>query len=247
MVTSSKTHNPNVVIIGASDGIGFCLTRLFGDETENLIGVGRRSSAVLPARWPATAKYFQGDQTAEHFAETFERYLSSLGWDHIDYLVLNAAVGMVSEPQHETVENITNTIETNLSAPMEIAHRFHRHLQNAPDIACLTMIGSTSHKGSSNFASYSASKAGLAGLGRALAQEWIGNIDVQVIHPGPTATRMHEKAGLNIGLAGRFFISPEYSARKIRALMNKRVMRANVGFTARGIDRLKGLVGFGVK
>ena len=42
---------------------------------------------------------------------------------------------------------------------------------------------------------YAASKAGLDGFGRALAEEWRGAVTVRVLHPGPVATGMAARAG----------------------------------------------------
>ena len=67
---------------------------------------------------------------------------------------------------------------------------------------------------------YAASKSGLAGLARSLCAEWRGRIDVQIIHPGPTATAMHERAGYDPGWMRKFFLPDRLAAATIARLMS---------------------------
>lgn len=235
----------NVIITGASDGIGLELAALYAAETDNLVGVGRRPKGQL-SKWPGNASYFQGDQANPKFADQLLAHISSLGWSHVDNLVINAAVGKTGDPSDETAENIQLTLNINLIGPITLAQKFYPMLAVGPNQACLTLIGSVAHKGAANFASYAASKAGLAGFARALHEEWKHEIDVQILHPGATATNMHEKAGLQLGNKRKYFVNPNYSARKIKSEINARIPVATIGHKAWALDRMKNLFGAGV-
>ena len=235
----------NVIITGASDGIGLELAALYAAETDNLVGVGRRPQDQL-SNWPKNANYFQGNQADPDFADQLLAHINSLGWSHIDNLVINAAVGKTSDPADETAENIQLTLDTNLIGPITLAQKFYSQLAASPNRSCLTLIGSVAHKGAASFASYAASKAGLAGFARALHEEWKHEIDVQILHPGATATNMHEKAGLRLGKSRKYFINPNYSARKIKSEISAGKPVATIGHKAWALDRLKNLFGAGV-
>lgn len=235
----------NVVITGASDGIGLELAALYAAETDNLVGVGRRSQDQL-SNWPNNASYFQGDQASPDFANKLLAHIGSLGWNHIDNLIINAAIGKTGDPAEETAENIQLTLDTNLIGPIKLAQKFHPLLAASPNRSCLTLIGSVAHKGAANFASYAASKAGLAGFARALHEEWKHEINVQILHPGATATNMHEKAGLQLGKVRKYFINPNYSARKIKSEISAGKAVATIGHKAWALDRVKNLFGAGV-
>jgi len=236
----------NIVVTGASDGIGLRLASLLAGEGGNVVGTGRREKQALPDAWPKSARYFISDQSKPKFGPALKQYLADLGWGSVDYLVLNAGVGLAIEPSLESAENITQTLHTNLIGPLLTAHALYPLLADAETRACLTLIGSTAHKGNPLIASYAASKAGLHAMARSLSEEWRDKIDVQIIHPGPTATDMHRKAGMDTGFAGRFFVDPGYSAGKIRQHMLRRTSKANVSFSARGRDLMKSLIGKGV-
>ncbi|MFK5980341.1 MAG: SDR family NAD(P)-dependent oxidoreductase [Rhizobiaceae bacterium] len=235
----------NVIITGASDGIGLKLAALYAAETGNLIGVGRRSQEKLP-NWPNNANYFQGDQASPDFADNLLNHINSLGWNHVDNLIINAAIGKTGDPVDETAENIQLTLDTNLIGPITLAQKFYPLLAAGPNRSCLTLIGSVAHKGAANFASYAASKAGLAGFARALHEEWKHEIDVQIFHPGATATNMHKKAGLELGKSRKYFINPQYSARKIKAEISTGRPVATIGHKAWALDRVKNIFGAGV-
>lgn len=52
---------------------------------------------------------------------------------------------------------------------------------------------------------------------------------VQVLHPGPTKTDMHAKAGLEIGMARNFFADPDAMAKMIESQIVGRRFSINLG------------------
>ena len=83
----------------------------------------------------------------------------------------------------------------------------------------MTLIGSVARKGQAQFPAYAASKGALHGFARALRSEWSGKVAVQVLHPGPTRTDMHEKAGHDPGRMRSFFFNPDDMADMISTAM----------------------------
>ena len=164
-------------------------------------------------------------------AGAFERALPEAGIDALDRLVINAGTGVYGGAETETAAAIRQTLDVNLAAPILLARRLAPYLEAAR--GKLVLIGSVAHRGSANMPSYAASKAGLSGLARSLDAEWSGRIAVQIIHPGPTATPMHAKAGYDPGRLKGLFFSAEGMAEEIGRLMDTRRRRATVSVAAR--------------
>ncbi|MEP0696931.1 MAG: SDR family oxidoreductase, partial [Nitratireductor sp.] len=155
--------------------------------------------------------YARADQTApESAVAAIEAGLARLGWDGLDLAVLNAGTGFVGDPADEPAARLRATLDANLVAAVLITRALYPRLAAAR--GRLVLVGSTARRGAPDIASYAASKAGLNGLARALAEEWRGRVEVRIVHPGPTATAMHAKAGHDPGRLGRLFAPPDTMA-----------------------------------
>lgn len=193
-----------IVITGGTDGIGLELARRLAAR-HDLIVTGRRTPDEAAALLPASAHYVRADQRSpEQAATDLARGLLKAGWTRLDHAVLNAAVGHACAPADETPAMIDETLNVNLVAPVLQARALQPALKRAG--GTLTFVGSVAHRGAPGFAAYAASKAALHGLARALRSEWQDEIAVQVIHPAPTRTAMHAKAGHDPGRAASFFL-----------------------------------------
>ncbi len=219
---------PTALITGASSGIGLALSKRLADRFDLVLG-GRR---VRPFDLPENARYVQADLLNPASAVgQIDRALREAGVDRLDRLIVNAGIGYYRSADAESPEVIRNTLDLNLYAPILLARHFAPLLEGAR--GKLVLIGSVAHRGSANMPSYAASKAGLAGFARSLDAEWRGRIAVQVIHPGPTVTEMHEKAGYDPGRLKRLFFSAEAMAAEIDRLMQSRRPSATVGVGSR--------------
>ena len=49
-----------------------------------------------------------------------------------------------------------------------------------------------------------------------------------IVHPGPTRTRMHAKAGMKNGFVRLFFMSPKKVARAIQVAVRRKEARRNL-------------------
>ena len=193
-----------IVITGGTDGIGLELARRLAGRHDVMV-TGRRSGKLAAALLPPSVHYVQADQEQpEQAATDLARGLLKAGWTRLDHAVLNAATGHACAPAAETPALIAETLAVNLLAPVLQARVLRPALKRTG--GTLTFVGSVARNGAPQFATYAASKAALHGLARALRSEWQDEIAVQVIHPGPTRTAMHAKAGHDPGRAGRLFL-----------------------------------------
>ena len=213
---------PRMLITGATSGIGAALAARYAGRADLLLA-GRRQYEAAAATLPANANYVVADQSEpERAAAQIGNALASLGWDTLDVAVLNAGTGWSGDPATEPAASIRNTLDANLFAAVTLSHALAARLEGGQ----LVLVGSTARRGAPQFASYAAAKAGLDGLARALSEEWRGKVRVKIIHPGPTATGMHAKAGFDTGRARALFAPPEMMARLIeRAIVGRRIRR----------------------
>ncbi|QDY99444.1 SDR family NAD(P)-dependent oxidoreductase [Nitratireductor mangrovi] len=217
-----------ILVTGGTSGIGLALARRL-TPTADLLLTGRRAAADIRDLLPEGAAYAAADQAhPEAATATIAAALAELGWDGLDLAVLNAGLGRVGDPAAEAPEALRETLDANLLGPILLSRLLLPRLEASR--GKLVLIGSTAHRGAPGFASYAASKAGLNGFARALAEEWRGRVEVRVIHPGPTATGMHQRAGHDPGRAGRFFASPETMAALVEEAIAARRAATTISF-----------------
>ncbi len=230
----------NILITGGTDGIGLRLARLYSAEGCNVVVTGRRDENEVGVIIGDEIKYIRADQSLpEKAATAIVDGLASLGWQHCDVAILNAGCGKIGNPLEETGEHLRLMIDVNLAASILVAHTLAPLLlAPEPENGKLIIIGSTSYRGAKNFASYAAVKAGLHGFARSLREEWRGRIDVKIIHPGPTATDMHAKAGFDPGWMRKLFLRPDAMARLIKRQVEKPHSPVSIGLLAKARDAL---------
>lgn len=223
-----------ILVTGGSSGIGLSLVSRLCQRHEILV-TARKPGEHLTALMDIFdhVHFLALDQSEPASIQpALEARLADLNWQALDNVILNAGTGFVGDPAAESASAIRTTLDVNLTANLAIARTVFPYLKrdNLPRSGGkLTVIGSTARKGSANFASYAASKAALHGFGRAIKEEWRGQVKVQVLHPGPTKTDMHAKAGLEIGMARNFFADPDAMAKMIESQIVGRRFSINLG------------------
>ena len=112
----------------------------------------------------------------------------------VDVLVNNAGVGTAVPATRETPEQFRQVIDINLNGAYWMAQSCGRVMQPGSSIVNISSVLGLTTAGLPQ-AAYSASKAGVIGLTRDLAQQWTGRkgIRVNAIAPGFFASEMTEQ------------------------------------------------------
>ncbi|MEO0496192.1 MAG: SDR family NAD(P)-dependent oxidoreductase [Pseudomonadota bacterium] len=218
--SAGKPKTPDLVLVtGATDGIGLELVRYYVAKGDRVIATGRRAVADLPEGFPQEARYVPADQTNLANVNVIIEAIAARDEPIVNVAILNAGVGFSSDAGAEDPANIEQTLTANLDFNVLLSQALLQHMHKVQDgwrhIGHLALIGSVAHRGAAKFPSYAATKAGLHGLARALREEWRGRVAVQIIHPGPTRTAMHHKAGFDATNMQWMFLKPDWMARNI--------------------------------
>lgn len=196
-----------ILITGGNTGLGLALATKLARRHKLLLS-GRKARDDVAASLPPGAGYIVADQSdPEASASALVDGVAEFGWDGLENAVLNAGTGFVATDGLDSTDAIRQTLDVNLLAAVLQAQALYPLLKKTS--GTLTLIGSVAHNGSATVPAYAASKAGLHGLARALRSEWKGDVSVQVLHPGPAKTEMHDKAGYDPGLMRSLFLAPD--------------------------------------
>ncbi len=182
----------NLLINGGSRGIGAELVRVFTSNGWNVVFTFLNSKEEADSLAKATGAYaYRADSASEEDVKSAVNYaISKLG--SIDCLINNAGISSFSLFNDISLELWNKTMAVNLTGAFLYCREVSRHMisnKNGRIINVSSMWGIT---GSSCEVHYSASKAGLIGMTKALAKE-LGpsSITVNAIAPGVIETEMN--------------------------------------------------------
>jgi NAD(P)-dependent dehydrogenase (short-subunit alcohol dehydrogenase family) len=186
-----------VIVTGATSGLGVGFARAIAAVGGSVVLAGRRAyrlkdaAASLEAQG-ATVRALPTDiADPEECTELVGFALAELG--QVDGLVNNAGVGEARTALQETPETFRRVIDINLNGTFWMAQACARVMKPGSSIVNVSSIlGLIAPRFPQ--ASYAASKAGVIGLTRDLAQQWSGRrgIRVNALCPGYFLTEMTE-------------------------------------------------------
>lgn len=182
-----------VLVTGGSQGIGHAVARAFLAAGADVTITGTRCRADAYDDPLPGVHYIQADLTwPEARTDVASRF------EKLDVLINNAGRGAAHEFVQDEFESV---IDTNLNAVMDLSMRLFPLLQAAGSRGggSIVNVGSAaSFLAIRESPAYTASKAGLLGLTRALGDKWaMQGVRVNLVAPGFIATRMTEGARQN--------------------------------------------------
>jgi NAD(P)-dependent dehydrogenase (short-subunit alcohol dehydrogenase family) len=187
-----------VLITGASSGLGVAFAHCFAEAGADVVLGARRAdklervanSVRSTGRRVLTVETDVADH--EQCQHMVDAAMEAFG--HVDVLVNNAGMGTAVPATRETPDQFRQVIDVNLNGCYWMAQACGRVMQPGSSIINISsVLGITT--GGLPQAAYSASKAGLTGLTRDLAQQWMGRkgIRVNALAPGFFASEMTEQ------------------------------------------------------
>ena len=184
----------NILVTGASRGLGYYLTRYFWDKGANVILVAKNSDLLhhvlddLSVRHGQKADYFPCDLSNESSVQSLVEKLKGFRFDAV---INNAAIqGPIGPLSDNSWDDWKRTIQVNLLTPIYICRALlPQLLEHGSSIINLSGGGATGPR--ANFTAYATSKCGLVRFSETLAEELKGTkVRVNCIAPGPMQTDM---------------------------------------------------------
>lgn len=183
------------VVTGANSGIGQAIAVALAAAGADIAAVGRSASDETGGRIQAAGRRFlpiTADLSSTTVCQGIVDEVSrSLGG--IDILVNNAGIIRRCEALEFSEGDWDAVMDVNLKTLFFLSQAAARHMIPRGGGKVINIASMLSFQGGVRVASYTASKSGLAGITRALANEWAGKgINVNAIAPGYIATRNTE-------------------------------------------------------
>ena len=191
-----KVAGNTAIVTGAGRGIGNAIARRFASEGATVILISRSASSCGGAAEEIN-KEFPGSCTAypcdvadyDAVQETAAAILAN--FPQIDILVNNAGITRDTLMLRMKEEDWDSVMSTNLKSAFNMVKAFQRILMKSPAGRIINMSSVVGLTGNMGQANYAASKAGLIGFTKSLAQEFASRkVTSNAIAPGFIATDM---------------------------------------------------------
>jgi len=245
------------VVTGGTSGIGAALVRGLADAGADIAAISRRKEQVDAT---ATEVEALGRRAARVTADVSDRssletalaaIITALG--PIDILVNCAGITKRTPTVEVSDQEWSSILETNLTGTWRACQVFGRHMLERGSGRIINIASLASFVGLFEVAAYTASKAGVAGLTRALAVEWgRRGVNVNAIAPGVYRTALNSELLDGTGRGkefqlrtplGRFGRVEElagacvFLASDAASFVNGEVLVVDGGFLASGVNQ----------
>ena len=177
--------NKNILITGASGGIGAELVKKFVSLGGNVLGSGTKAEKLDKIKKQLPSIKVKKFDISEH--SRIEEFIEdvSLELGGLDILINNAGTNVDNLSLRMKDEEWKKVIDINLTSTFLLSkHAIKKMLKNkfGRVVNITSVVGHTGNLGQSN---YSASKAGIIGMSKSLAIEYAKkNITVNCVSPG---------------------------------------------------------------
>lgn len=183
------------VVTGASSGLGAGFARALAEAGADVVLAARRTDRLAEVadrvrETGRTAVVVAADVADPDSCEALAQ-AALAGFGRIDVLVNNAGVGTAVPAARESPADFRRVIDVNLNGAYWAAQACGRVMRPGSSIVNISSVLALI-KSFAPQAAYAASKAGVIGLTRDLAQQWTGRkgIRVNAIAPGYFASEM---------------------------------------------------------
>lgn len=180
------------VVTGASRGIGFAMATALAGAGADIIGVSASlaaSGSDIERAVTAAGRSFEGFACDFADPDSVDALGATLAGRGVDVLVNNAGTIERAPAAEHPLELWDRVVQVNLSSQFRLTQAVARPMLARGHGKVIFTASLLSFQGGINVPGYTAAKSGIAGLTRALANEWAPRgVNVNAIAPGYIAT-----------------------------------------------------------
>ncbi|SFA97403.1 MULTISPECIES: SDR family oxidoreductase [unclassified Bacillus (in: firmicutes)] len=227
----------NIVITGASGGIGAEIARLCAEQGANLVLLARSHDKLmhlkkeLENKHPIQVSVYQLDvSNSADVKAVFTRIFEEIGT--VDVLVNNAGFGIFREAHEASIEEITGMFNVNVVGLMACTGMVLPHMRARRSGHIINIASQAGKIATPKSSVYSATKHAVLGYTNSLRMELADyHVHVTSVNPGPIATNFFEIAdekGTYVKNVQKFMLQPEYVAKKVVESMFTKTREINL-------------------
>jgi NAD(P)-dependent dehydrogenase (short-subunit alcohol dehydrogenase family) len=193
-------QNKIAVITGGNSGIGYAAAKELKEKGATVIITGRRKEAVEKAATELGVTGIVADQSDINATEQLVASITK-SHGHVDILFINAGIATISPIEHASEQHFDDIMNINFKGAYFTLSKFIPILRDGGSVVFLSSIVASTTSIASSV--YSASKAALNSVMKSAALELAPRkIRVNAVSPGPIATEIMHKAGLDEATLG---------------------------------------------
>jgi 2-deoxy-D-gluconate 3-dehydrogenase len=180
------------VVTGARRGLGQAMALALAEAGADIIGVSANlepTGSEIERQIQHLGRRFTGHRVDFADLDAVTSFATSMRAEPIDILVNNAGTIRRSPAVEHSDADFAHVVQVNLSSQFTLAREIGAGMLARGHGKIIFTASLLSFQGGVNVAGYTAAKSGIAGLTKALANEWAAkNVQVNAIAPGYFAT-----------------------------------------------------------
>ena len=191
----NNLRNKNIIVTGASGGIGNAIVEKFYENSANILAIGTKIEKLEELKKKFNNIKIQKFDISQH--EKIEEFINNatkqLGGS-LDCIVNNAGITRDNLTIRMSLEEWMKVIDINLTSTFLMSKYSIKKMLRNKSGKIINITSVVGHTGNAGQANYAASKAGIVAMSKSLAIEYAKkNINVNCISPGFISTAMTDK------------------------------------------------------
>ena len=191
----NSLKNKNIIVTGASGGIGNSIIKILSDNGANILASGTKVEKLdeLKAKF-VDIKILKFDISQTNKIEEFVDNATDKLGGSLNCIVNNAGVTQDNLAIRMSLDEWTKVIDINLTSTFLLSKFAIKKMLKNKSGKIINITSVVGHTGNLGQANYTASKAGIVAMSKSLAIEYARkNINVNCISPGFIKTAMTDK------------------------------------------------------